>query len=337
MAQEKTSYQDIFQQIQSGRFAPVYLLMGEEPYYTGQLTDCLENAVLKPGQEAFNKVVFYGKDLQVETLLNELRQYPMGAEHRLVMVKEMQTMDEAEKRKLEQLKTYFDRPTPTTVLVLSCKGAKFDARMSWVKQAGSVGVCYNSEKISESQLPSHISMMAKRENLQLIPEAMQLMVECIGADLGQIAQTLRKIRILQTDNNRVNLQSIENATGISKDYNAFELTNALSERDETRCMRIIAHTTAPIQMITVILFNFYANLITYQYLVDKSDRNACAVLGCAPFALIRIKKAASLFSPMQSYKAIGFIRNYDARSKGFGSNVTDSTELLKELVFKILH
>lgn len=335
MAKQEVTYQDILQQLQLRQFSPIYLLMGEEPYYLDKLTDYFESNILSEDEKLMNQVVYYGKDAQVETIINEAMQFPLMSPYRLVILKEAQTLDN--KNKLDLLEHYLKQPAPSTILVITYKYGTIDRRKKWIQQAEKFGVVLDSKKLRDYQVTTFIVSLAKSVKLSIDEEAVAMLIEFIGTDLTQLESVINKFDILLITNRRVTTEIIEKTIGISKDYTAFELVNALIAKDVVRSNRIIMHTTSAIQQIISILFNYFSGLMIYHYLQNKSKDNVVAQLRINPYFVKDYELGARNFSKMKTFKTIGYLREYDAKSKGVNNTSANDLDLLKELIYKILH
>lgn len=323
------------QQIKLRQFAPIYVFMGEEPYFIDKLTDAIEQTVLAEDEKFMNLGIHYGKDCKIDELLNEARQYPTMSPLRLVMLKEAQTVDN--KNKLDLLEHYLKKPMPTTVLVVAYKYGTIDRRKKWMAAADNIGVVFTSEKLRDYNLSPFIGQLAKNAGISMDAEAVDLLAQYVGADLKLLESTVEKLKLQTGGKKRIGTDIIASSVGISKDYSAFELVSALIDRDHEKCFRIAGHCSAAIQQTIAVLFNYFSGLIIYQYLADKSKENAVAKLKINPYFLKDYVKGAANYSKMQVFNAIGYLRQYDGKSKGAGNLSADDEALLKELIFKILH
>lgn len=333
MAVNKTEYKDIVKQIKLRQFPPIYVLMGEEPYFIDKLTGLLEESVLTEDEKFMNFSLFYGKDCRVGEVINEARQYPTMSQMRLVMIKETQTLDK--KGELDLLEHYIAKPMPSTVLVIAYKYGTIDGRKKWISAAAKTGVVFNSEKLRDYQLPSFIENLAKTSRTTIEPEAVNLLAEYVGADLSLLETTLEKLRLQLGEGKRITADAVANSVGISKDYTPFELLDSLINRNAEKCYRVAAHTTSAIQQTIAVLFNYFSNLMIYHYLADKS--NAVTEMKIRPYFLKDYEKGARNYTKMQAFRAVGYLREYDRKSKGSGNFSADSGQLMDELIFKILH
>jgi len=317
---------------------PIYILMGDEPYYIDAITSLIESSILTDDEKLMNETIYYGKEANVANVVMEARQYPVMSRYRVVYLKEAQTM--GEKADFSPLEKYLQAPLETTILVITYKGGTIDKRRSWVKLAEKIGAVFTSEKLKEKQLASEIENIVSKNSLSIDDEARDLLIEYIGSDLSQIDSKIKKFDILLPNNNRkITTSIIEKVVGISKDYNVFELINALFAKDIRKANLIIGHTSDPIQKIIPALYNAFSNLLIYQYMPSGSNDNDIALkLKSSPYAVWSYKKAGNNYTKMQTFKAIGYLRQYDLKSKGVNcADSSNSNGLLKEMIYHILH
>lgn len=338
MAKEIT-YEEIARDLKNRHYKPVYYLMGEEAYYIDRISDYIADTVLNEMEKEFNQTVLYGMDTDVETVINAARRYPMMSKYQVVIVKEAQHL-----KQLENLSYYLQKPLESTILVLCHKQGVLDRRKKLAAEIEKVGVLFDSKKIKEAQLPGFITSYLKRRSVEIEPKATEMMAEFVGADLNRMAGELEKLIItLPKGQKRITPEQIERNIGISKDYNNFELRSALIQKDVLKANRIIKYfeenpKTNPLQMTLSVLFNFFANLMLAYYAPDKSEQGIATQLGLrSPWQSREYLTAMRQYTGVKVMNIIGEIRYCDARSKGVGNPSLSNAELLKELVYKILH
>ncbi len=337
--QQSISAEVILSQIKKGDYSPVYFLMGEEPYYIDLISDYIQNNVLDDMQKEFDQTVLYGKDVDMRTVINAAKRYPMMASHQVVIVKEAQLIKD-----WDNLSFYLKQPLASTILVLCYKYGTPDKRRKWLQDLNKVGVVFESAKIRDYEINSWIAHYTKSKGLQIDEKASAMLGEYLGTDLSKIANEIDKLLItLQpTGNLRVTAELIEKNIGISKDYNVFELQSALINKDVLKANRIVRYfgenkKANPMVMVLSQLFNFFSNLMLYHYLPDKSQMAVASELKINPYFVKDYQKASQSFSAWKTMYIISYIRETDARYKGIEDTGTEESELLKELIFKILH
>lgn len=332
-------YEHIIRDIQNNIFSPIYFLSGEEPYFIDSITSLLENSILDEGLRGFNQSIVYGRDVTVKDVIDLSRRYPMMGNYQVVIVKEAQYLTQ-----IENIEQYIAAPLETTILIIAYKYKKVDKRKTFYKKmvASKSTVVFNSEKLRDFAIPAWIELEIKARGYSISPVALMLMSEYLGNDLGKISNELDKLVINLSENSNITETEIEQNIGISKDYNLFELQNALSQRDQLKAHRIIQYFEAnpkdhPLQMISVMLHNYFMKIFLFHNIKNKEPNKIASELGIPPFFVKDYVKASRSFSPMKIKDIISNIRTLDLRSKGVNSNNATSYGELKELVYKVMN
>lgn len=338
MAKE-TTYEVIARDLKNRIYKPVYYLMGEESYYIDKISEYIAQTVLTDEEKEFNLTVVYGSDTDVATVINAAKRYPMMAERQVVIVKEAQQL-----KNIEELVYYVQKPLQSTVLVLCHKNGTIDRRKKLAAEVEKVGVLFESKKLKEAQLPGFITSYLKRKSVDIEPKASEMMAEFVGADLNRMAGELDKLVItLPQGVTRVSPEQIELNIGVSKDYNNYELRSALVAKDVLKANKIIKYfeenpKTNPIQMTLSVLFGFFSNLMLAYYAPEKTEQGIAAQLGLrSPWQAREYIMAMRQYSGVKVMQIIGEIRYCDARSKGVGNSSLSDGDLLRELIYVILH
>ena len=338
MAKEVT-YEEIVRNLKNEVYSPIYFLMGEEDYYIDRISDYLVNHALTETEKEFNLTVLYGADTDIATVINAAKRYPMMSKYQVVVVKEAQHL-----RNIEELTYYLQKPLASTILVFCYKHGALDRRKKITAEIEKAGVLFASKKLKEAQLPSFISSYLKRKQVEIEPKASEMMAEFVGADLNRMAGELEKLIItLPAGQKRITPELIERNIGISKDYNNFELRNALIAKDVLKANQIVKYfeenpKNNPLQVTLAVLFNFFANLMLAYYAPEKTDQGIAAQLGLrSPWQSKDYMIAMQKYSGVKVMQIIGAIRECDAKSKGIGNPSTPDGELLRSLVYMILH
>ena len=338
MAKE-TTYEEIARELKNRIYKPVYYLMGEESYYIDRISEYIAQTVLNENEKEFNQTIVYGADTDIATVINAAKRYPMMSKYQVVIVKEAQNI-----KNIEELVYYLQKPLDSTILVLCHKHGTLDRRKKLAAEIEKVGVLFESKKIKDAQLPGFISSYLKRRSVEIEPKASEMMAEFVGADLSRMAGELEKLIItLPRGQKRITPEQIERNIGISKDYNNFELRNALVAKDVFKANQIIKYfeenpKTNPLQMTLSVLFNFFSNLMLAYYAPEKSEQGIAAQLGLkSPWQSKDYMAAMRKYSGVKVMQIIGEIRYCDAKSKGVGNPSLEDGDLLRELVYKILH
>lgn len=332
------SHKQLIDATNAGQYYPVYLLTGEENYYIDKVSDNFENNLIDPGFRDFDQTVVYGRDVDMRTVISYAKQFPMMSPIKLVLVKEAQNI---ENKEWELLTEYLKNPLPQTLLVFCYRHKKFDKRTQIYKAINDKGCVCDTPKLYDSQLPDWIGTFVNDNGHTITQKGAVLIAESLGNDLGKIANELSKVFISLNPGDVINEDIIERNIGISKDYNVFELQNAIGRRDVVQCNRIINHFAAnpkdnPIQMAIPLLYGYFIKVMIYHQLPDKSQ--AASTLKINPYFVRDYATAAQNYSLGKLASCIGYLNDADLRSKGIrnAGTVTDG-ELYKELIFKIIH
>jgi len=331
------SHKLVLKEIKSGDFKPIYFLHGEEPYYIDSISDAIIDTLLEEHEKGFNQSILYGKSTDLLSLLNELKSFPMGSEKRLVVLKEAQDF-----KKIEELCTYFENPNPTTVFVLCYKYKKYDARKKSLKLCAKSGLVFYSQKVKEYQLNEWIQSYVSSQGYTLNSKATMLLNESLGNDLGRIVNEIEKLGIVIEKGTQITEEHIEENIGVSKDYNLFELTNAVGALDINKAYKIIHYfehnpKAARLTQVVSSLFNFFSQLLKIHFLKQTSREAIAKSLRVHPFVAGELSKSKNKFNPKQIVKNMEVLQEYDLKSKGYGNTSAKESELMKELVFKILN
>lgn len=331
------TFEQIIGDLKRKIYRPVYLLHGEEPYFIDRITGIIEDTVLTDTEKEFNQTVVYGRDADPGKIIDLARRFPMMANYQVVIVKEAQDID-----KIENLQPYMEKPQPSTVLVLAYKYRKIDGRKGFAKSIEKAGAVFESKKLYDDKIPGWINAQVTGMGFSIRPDACQLLAEYLGSDLGRIINELEKLVINLPEGSAIDTGIIERNIGISKDYNIFELQNALGNRDIAKANRIINHFAAntkqnPMVVVLTVLYGYFMKLMIYHQLKDKSRENAASALSVNPFFVKDYVQAAQNYSFRRIRAIIGLLREYDLRVKGVNNGSTEEGELLRELIYKILH
>ena len=338
MAKE-TTYEEIARNLKNKIYSPVYFLMGEEDYYIDRISDYIMDTVLTETEKEFNLTLLYGSDTDIVSIINAARRYPMMSKYQVVIVREAQNL-----KNLDELFHYLQKPMSSTILVMCYKHGTLDRRKKSTAELEKAGVLFESKKLKDTQLPGFISSYLKRKQVEIEPKASEMMAEFVGTDLNRMAGELEKLIItLPAGQKRITAEQIERNIGISKDYNNFELRNALIEKDVFKANQIVKYfednpKNNPLQVTLAVLFNFFSNLMLAYYAPDKSDQGIASQLGLrSPWQAKDYMAGMRKYTGVKVMQIIGAIRTCDAKSKGIDNPSTPDGELLRELVYFILH
>jgi DNA polymerase-3 subunit delta len=328
----------IVSDIENGNIKPIYLLMGEEPYYIDKISEFIENKVLTEEEKGFNQMVLYGRDVSIEEIVDNAKRFPMMSERQVVIVKEAQDLS----RTIDNLTSYVNNLQPSTVLVLCYKYKTVDKRKALYKAIQKNGLVYESKKLYENQVADWIRRVLAGKNYKIDTKATLLLVEFLGTDLSKISNELEKLMVVLPIGATITAKEIEENIGISKDYNNFELRKAVGERNVLKVNQIINYfgqnqKANPIIVTISLLHGFFTQLLIYHSLHDKSKNNVAKALKVNPFFVSDYSVAAKNYPMRKVSQVITFLRNADVKSKGVGANALPASDLLKELLFKIIH
>ena len=343
MAEKKATvtFDAIMRDLKSGKYAPVYILMGDESYYIDRITDYIAENVLDPDDRDFNQTVVFGADTNAAQVVDMAKGYPvMPAAHRVVIVKEAQGL-----KSLDALERYFEKPLASTLLVIAYKNGTIDRRKKVVGKAEAVGVVFESKKKRDYELPTFIETYLKKNHVAIDPKSAAMIAEHIGADLSRLISELDKVMIsLPDDNRRVTPDIVEREIGVSKEFNIFELKTAIIERNVFKANQIVKYfdknpKAGSLFSCLPLLYTFFQNLMVAFYAPDKNnDNNLAAFLELkSVWALKDYRVGMRNFSAMKTLQILAKIRETDAKSKGLDSLNTSTDDLMRELIFFILH
>ncbi|MEO2064532.1 MAG: DNA polymerase III subunit delta [Christiangramia sp.] len=324
--------------IQKGVIKPIYFLTGEEPYYIDKISDYIEDSLLSEEEKGFNQMVMYGRDTSVDEIVSNAKRFPMMAERQVVIVKEAQDLS----RTIEKLVDYAENPQPTTVLVICYKYRKLDKRKKLNKIIQKNGVVFEGKKLYENQVGDWIIRTMKSRSYPVSPKASQMLVEFLGNDLGKIDNELKKLQLICPKGTSVTPELIEENIGISKDFNNFELRNAIGEKDSVKAHRIANYFAQnpkdnPLIVTVSLLFGYFSQILQFHGLPDKSKANVAKQLKISPFFVNDYVVAARNYPMKKVSRNISLIQETDVKSKGVGAGNVPPGDLLKELLVKIMN
>ena len=338
MAKQEFSYEQILSDLRNKKYAPVYFLMGEEPFYIDVISDFIQNNVLDETEKEFDQTILYGKDVDIATVINAAKRYPMMGGYQVLIVKEAQIIKD-----WDAIVHYLSNPLKSTILVLCYKYGTPDKRKKWFQEMGKIATVYESVKLRDYEVGSWITKYCKSKNVGIDDKAVAMLSEFLGTDLSKLVNELDKLVLTKpADMKLITPDLVEKNIGISKDFNVFELQAALINKDVLKANRIIRYFAEnkkanPMVLVLSQLFKFFSDLMMYHYLPDKSQGTVASELRINPYFVKDYQKAAQSFNAWKTMNIISFIRETDARYKGIDNPSTDEGDLMKELIFKILH
>ena len=328
----------IVNEIKNGNIKPIYFLMGEETYFIDKLSDYIEQNLLSEEEKGFNQTILYGRDVTIEDIVSTAKRYPMMAERQVVIVKEAQDLT----RTIDKLESYVENPMLSTVLVFCYKYKTLDKRKKMTKTLDKVGVVFESKKLYENQVGEWIKRVLSQKNYTIEPKANAMLVEFLGADLSKISNELEKLQIILPKGSSITPKHIEENIGFSKDFNNFELLNALGSRNQLKAYQIVQYFAEnqkanPLVVTTATVFGFFVKILKYHGLKDKNPKNVASVLGVSPYFLKDYDIALKNYPMRKVSQIVATMRELDVKSKGVGVNALPHSDLLREMVFKIFN
>ena len=342
MAEKKSavSFDNVMRDLKAGKYAPVYILMGEESYYIDRICDFISDNALREDERDFNMTVVFGADTKAAKVADMARRYPMMAERQVVIVKEAQAM-----RQWDQLEHYFENPLNTTILVICYKNGTIDARKKIVALAQKIGVVFTSNKKREQDLPPFIETHLREHGVGIDYKAAQMIADHIGSDLSRMTSELEKLRLsLKEGEKTVTPELVEKNIGVSKDYNPFEFRNAIVQKNVLKANQIMMYfcnnpkSGGPYILVPQ-LFGYFQNLMIAYYAPDRNnDESMAKYLGLrSGWAARDYITGVRNYSGRKVLEIISKIRETDSKIKGIGKGNATDFDLMQELVFFILH
>jgi DNA polymerase-3 subunit delta len=312
--------------------------MGEEPYYIDKLTEFIEDSILSEDEKSFNQMVIYGRDTTIEEVISNAKRYPMMADRQVVVVREAQELSKT----IDKLESYAENPQETTVLVFAYKYKTLDKRKKVTKQLDKIGVVYESKKMYENQVSTWIQRVLQGKGYSIEPKASAMLVEFLGNDLSRISNELNKLQIILPKGSTISAKAIEENIGFSKDFNVFELQNALGSRNQLKAYQIAQYFADnpkdnPMVVTTSLVFTFFVKLLKYHGLKDKNPKNVASILGVSPYFLKDYDLALRNYPMKKVSSIVATLRDVDNKSKGIGANSMSNHDLLKEMLVKIFN
>lgn len=343
-AKDQSTVKQIIDSVKNGVVKPVYFFTGSETHALDVLSDFFEKEVVPEENQGFDQTVVYGLDTNMKAIVDTAKQFPTfpTTKYRLVLVKEAQHLDTRDNSEWDVLINYLEHPSDLSIIAFCYRNKEFkNAKLK--KAISSKGVFFETPKMYDNQVPAWITRYVAEQGYTISQQSAAVIAESLGANTSKIANELSKVFISLPKGSAVTNDIIEREIGISKDYNVFELTKALGCKDVLKCNRIVKHFAAnpkdnPIQKILPNIYNHFIKVMIYQQLTDKSSQSAASALGINPYFVGDYKTAALNYSLPKLAAIIGYLKEADLKSKGVRNTgtVTDG-EIIKELVFKILH
>lgn len=330
-------FDQIITDLKNKNYQPLYLLAGEEAFFIDEISNYIEENVLDEGEKEFNQTVVYGKDTDVASIIGYAKRFPMMSNYQVVIVKEAQSI-----KNLDELIPYIEQPLRSTLLVICYKYKKIDKRKALVKKADKLGVFFESNKLYENKIPEWINQQLIKNNYTIQPKAAVILTEFLGTDLSKVSNEINKLMINLPTGSDISPSHIEENIGISKDFNVFELQSALGKKNIYKANQIINYFASnqkdnPLIKVVGILYSFFSKILIYHHLIDKNRNSVASALSVNPFFVQDYQIAARNYSADKLNRIISSLKEYDLKSKGVNNASATDGELMKELIFKILH
>lgn len=331
------TFEAILKDLNNKIYHPVYFLQGEEAYFIDVISNYIADNVLGENEKAFNQTILYGKETNVAEVLSCAKRYPMMSDYQVVIIKEAQEL-----KNVENLVSYIENPLKSTLLVICYKEKPLDKRTKLVKTLNDKAIIFTSEKLYENKIPAWIVQYLSSKKYTIESKATYLLTEYLGNDLSKVANELNKLMLNTSHSKEITVKDIEDNIGISKDFNVFELNDALGKKNILKANQIInyfASNPKDNRLFIIIgsLYNYFTKLLLYHFLSDKSKTSVANALKINPFFVADYQLAAKNYEPNTLVGIISHLREYDLRSKGINNVSASEGELLKELIYKILH
>ena len=331
------TFEEIISNLKKKIYHPIYFLMGEETYFIDKISDYISDNVLTDAEKGFNQTILYGKDTEPHNIIANARRFPMMSNYQVIIIREAQNI-----KKIEDLESYVKNPLNSTILVINYKYKTLDKRKTFPKLLDQKGILFEAKKIYDNQLPAWIISYLKNQQYTIAPQAAAMLSEYLGADLSKVANELDKLIISMPASTQITPDHIEKNIGISKEFNVYELQNALGERDLLKANRIVNYFGAnpssnPIPVVITSLFSYFSKILNYHFLEDKSQNNVASVLQVHPFFVKTYVAAAKNYNIKKLVEIISILREFDMKSKGWGNVSTSPADLQREMIYRILH
>lgn len=330
-------YKLVLKDIEAQKFEKIYFFHGEEAFYIDLLTNAIIKHAMDDSERDFNQTIIYGKDAEALALMSEAKSFPMMGQRRLVVLKEAQNFKD-----IESLECYFEQPLDSTIFVINYKYKSYDLRKKSMKSVAKNGLVMKFDKIRDYQIVDWITKYVKEEGYSITPKAAMLLAEFLGTDLSKITNELDKLQILIEKGTTINDVHIEENIGVSKDYNAYELKNAIGVRDVPKAFAIVDYfshnpKSVPIQLLIPTLFNFFTQLMHIHFMPNKSREAIVQALRVHAFVAGELTSATKVYNPKKLAANIAILHEYDLKSKGIENASTSEGELMKEMIYRLMH
>jgi DNA polymerase III subunit delta len=322
--------------LKKGAFKPVYWLEGEEDYFIDQVIEFAEHNILSEGEAGFNLTTFYGRDTAWADIINACRRYPMFSEKQVVILKEAQDL-----KGIEKLEAYVEKPLTSTLLFVAYKGKKVDGRTKMAKLLKDKAVFMSTKKMYDNALPEWTSELVLKKGYTISKKALFLLIDHIGNDLSRLSNEIDKLALNLKDRKQITEDDIEKFVGVSKEFNVFELQQAIAQRDLYKAIRIVQYfgsnpKAAPLQLVFPSLYNFFSKVQVVYSVPSKDEKTIASALGVNAWFVKDYISTATKFSYPEIEKLLLLLHEYNLRNLGVNDAGTEDVELMKEMVVKMI-
>jgi len=329
------NHQLIIKNIARESYSPIYFLHGQEPYYIDLIEKFATSQIIKNEAKDFDQTIVYAKDTDLQTIINSAKRFPMMGSYQVISVREAQNF-----KNFDKLIDYAKKPQDQTILIFSFKGKKLDARTQ--KKLNENVDFFESKKLYDNQIPGWITKQVESQQLKISEKSSVILSEFLGNNLAKIANEIKKLSISIPKDSEITPEIIEKNIGISKDYNIFELSNAIANKEIIKANRIVNHFASneknyPLVVTLSSFYRLFSKIMGCYFSPSDQPDIVAKTIGVNPFFAKDYINGKRNYSKRQIFKIIGYLNDYDLKSKGYGNVSTSDGELLKELVFKILH
>lgn len=326
----------ILSDLKKGSFKPVYWIEGEEEFFIDQVIQFAENNILNEAESGFNLYIFYGRDTSWPDLINTCRKYPMFSDRQVVIVKEAQAMKE-----IEKLENYVEKPLVSTILFVAYKGKKLDGRTRLAKILKDRAVLLTTKKLYDNELPEWTTALVKSKGFTISNKALLLLIDHIGNDLGRLNNEIDKLAVNLRDRNNITEDDVETFVGISKEFNVFELQQAIANKDLFKAIRIVQYfeanpKAAPIQLVFPALYNFFSKVLMIYSVSSREEKSVAAAIGVNNFFVRDYLQTAAKFSSQDVEKILLLLHQYNLKGIGINDSGNSDAMLLKEMTAKMI-
>ncbi|HJN54204.1 MAG TPA: DNA polymerase III subunit delta [Flavobacteriaceae bacterium] len=330
-------FKQIENDIKSKKFSPIYLFMGEEEFYINYLTSLIVENSISISEKEFNYNVLYGKETNIDEIISICKKFPLMSNYQVVVLREAQDLS----RTIDQLTAYTNNFLESTILIINYKHKSLDKRKSLYKSVSKNGIVFESKRLYENQVQQWISNYLNKKNIRISNKANAMIIDFLGTDLNKINNELSKLIQYKKDLKEISENEIEKYIGISKEYNNFELRNAISEKNIFKAIKIAEYfaknpNSNPLVVTISMVFDFFSKLLLYHANDNLPDSKKASVMKINPYFIKEYNRASKNYSIKDVTHVISLIREYDLKSKGSGAKNTSHIDLLKEMIVRIV-